>query len=439
MNNKRILICLYSDANFLALSILESLLSKNSYVGVVTDDVEKWKEITGYESFSEFITLRSIATSKQFVIFPFEIFSSKEDLFINNSENLSVIYIGDLLGPRIDLDSNLLMNQTINQIFEKRVGGFATEEVLYPMFVGDVAKTITKWLFSFGPYGNKLLLLGPPVSASIFGEANQKIVNNVNLKYKQSGRPRTLPRNLEKQELPVNLNFALLETYKWLTRTSSQKRLTEKKKERHKHSKYLLPVTLTFLFIFILPLLTIGSSFGVLYLSYKDMLRGKTETVRNKILIAKTLFTVGERVSGVFAYVPGLRGIYRETGFVSRVGRTFVDTAGTAMSLIKISNETFNNVLGDSVYNPSTASQEISNEMNQLYQDTSNLQTLVLDAQKLNVWSAKYLLSKVNFDKVKNYFKQGKVLAANLPSILGKDKRKTYLVLFHRLNRSDII
>ena len=467
MNNKRILICLYSDANFLALSILESLLSKNSYVGVVTDDVEKWKEITahlrknshfsmvdlsnttnlpnfnysifcggfvfknkGYESFSEFITLRSIATSKQFVIFPFEIFSSKEDLFINNSENLSVIYIGDLLGPRIDLDSNLLMNQTINQIFEKRVGGFATEEVLYPMFVGDVAKTITKWLFSFGPYGNKLLLLGPPVSASIFGEANQKIVNNVNLKYKQSGRPRTLPRNLEKQELPVNLNFALLETYKWLTRTSSQKRPTEKKKERHKHSKYLLPVTLTFLFIFILPLLTIGSSFGVLYLSYKDMLRGKTETVRNKILIAKTLFTVGERVSGVFAYVPGLRGIYRETGFVSRVGRTFVDTAGTAMSLIKISNETFNNVLGDSVYNPSTASQEISNEMNQLYQDTSNLQTLVLDAQKLNVWSAKYLLSKVNFDKVKNYFKQGKVLAANLPSILGKDKRKTYLVLF---------
>lgn len=467
MNSQQILVCLYSDANFLALSILESLLSKSFYVVIVTEDTERWRELTvhlkgnsrfsvvdlenttnlqnfsysifcggfifknkGYETFREFMSFKSVAGSKKLAIFPFETFSLKDDRFINNSENLSVVYMGDLLGPRIDLDSNLLMNQTINQIFVKRNVAFTAGEVFYPMFVGHVARVVTKWIFSFGPYGKKLLLMGPSVPSAVFGIANQKIIKDVKLKYNVRGKPRVLPKNLEKQSLSVNLNFILLETYKWIIKTFSRQRMPEKQKEKSKYSKYFLSVTLITLFILALPLLTMSLSFGALYLSYKDIMGGKIETAKNKILKAKRLFAVGEQVSRVFTYIPGLGGIYRETGFMSYVGRRSMDSAGTATSLIKTTNDMFNNILGNAVYDPSVISQEISTEINQLYQDTSAIQALALDAQKSDVWAAKYLLSKVNFDRVKNYFKQGKVLAANLPRILGKDKRTTYLVLF---------
>jgi len=467
MNSQRILVCLYSDANFLALSILESLLSKNTYVVVVTREVDRWGETTvhlkrnphfsvasldnvanlpnfnysifcggfvfkneGYGVFREFITVKNIEGSKRLAIFPFEIFSPGEDRFINASDDLSVIYVGDLLGPRIDSDSDLLMNRTINQIFVKKEVSFSTGEVFYPVFVGDVARAVTKWLFSFGPYGKKILLTGPPMSGTIFGAANQKIINNVKIKYHPRGRLRSLPRNIEKQILSVNLKFALLETYKWLIRTPPQQRGVEKQKEKRKYPKYLLPLILVSLLIFTFPLLAIGLSFGVLYFSYKDFMGGGVEAGTNKIFVARTLFAVGQRASDILTYIPGPGGVYRETGFISYVGKKSMDAAREAVPLIRITNETFNNILGDSVYDPSVASQEISVEMDRLYQNISSMQAQVIDAQKSNVWSAKYLLSKVSFDRVKNYFRQGKVLATNLPSILGKDKRRTYLILF---------
>ena len=44
----RLVINIYSDANFLAVNILENLLSKNCLVNIVTDDVEKWRDLTVY-------------------------------------------------------------------------------------------------------------------------------------------------------------------------------------------------------------------------------------------------------------------------------------------------------------------------------------------------------------------------------------------------------
>ena len=38
----KLLINLYSDANFLAVNILENLLSKNCLVNIVTGDIKKW-------------------------------------------------------------------------------------------------------------------------------------------------------------------------------------------------------------------------------------------------------------------------------------------------------------------------------------------------------------------------------------------------------------
>lgn len=460
------MVCLYSDANFLALNILESLLSKNSFVVVLTTEPKRWTNTTlhlkknprfsvidankvtnlpdfnysifcggfilkklAYPSFREFTSLSAMTSSKRLVIFPFETFSSKEDESINISDDLSVIYMGDLLGPRLDLDSDLLINRVINQMFAKREITLPAREILYPIFVADAARAVTKWLFSFGPYGKKIFLTGSAISSTDFGEANKKIIGDLKFGFVRRGGPRPIPKNTEKQELPANLNFILLLTYKWLAKTPFQKREPEKQKKRPKYPKYFLPILLA-VFIIISPILIIASSLGLVYFSVKDFAGGNTKSATNKILIARTLFAVGQHTSDVFVYLPGIGRIYKETGFVSYVGKKSMDAAGFAVPLVRTVNEAFSNVLGDAVYDPSPASQEIFSEMDHLYKDTSAIQTYVINAQKSNIWAAGYLLSKVDFDKVKNYFKQGEVLAENLPSILGKDQRKTYLVLF---------
>src|SRR6266478_3798596 len=149
--DQKLFVCLFSDSNFLAVNILENLLSKNCVVNVVTDDIKGWKEKTfnivssnrftillrkdfnsksifnysifcggfvnrniGYADLNKFLEIQSTRFSKTIAIFPFEIFDQRLNNALKINDNLSIIYIGDLIGPRIDLESDLLINQCLN-------------------------------------------------------------------------------------------------------------------------------------------------------------------------------------------------------------------------------------------------------------------------------------------------------------------------------------
>lgn len=274
MNTDKILVCLYSDANFLSFSILENLLAKNCYVLVVTDEVEKWEMQTAhinnksrfsfttpnkfsltlsfnyaifcggfinkedaYKDYRSFIENTNIVANKNLAIFPFESFSPKEDASINVNSKLGVVYVGDLLGPRIDLNSNLLMPRIINHILQKREMLVAIGEIFYPVFVAEAAKTVSKWLFSFGPYGKSLFLLSPQVSTSEFFEANQKVIGQIKLKTEKNAERRYVPRNYETRRTATVLSVSLYETYKWLSSVNWSDQPIVKVKNVRRYSK----------------------------------------------------------------------------------------------------------------------------------------------------------------------------------------------------------
>lgn len=218
MNSTKILVCLYSDANFLSVGILENILFKNCYVLIITKDIEKWKSLTehlgnksrfsfikpgelnkpfyfnysffcggfinkedAYKEYSDFSKNDNILATKTLAVFPFESYSAKNDSTINVNGNTGIIYLGDLFGPRIDLMSDLTAPQLINRILHKKEIRLPIGEVVYPVFVADAAKTISKWLFSFGPYGKEIFLLGEQVSSSGFWIANKKFIPDLSL------------------------------------------------------------------------------------------------------------------------------------------------------------------------------------------------------------------------------------------------------------------
>jgi len=122
----------------------------------------------------KFISNKHFGNAKTLALFPFETFSLKTNSKIAISDNAAIIYLGDLLGPRIDLDSDLLLPSLVNEMVIKRSVTLAVGEVFYPIFIADAAKTIVKWLLSFGPYGKDTFLLGRQVSSGDFWKQNLK-------------------------------------------------------------------------------------------------------------------------------------------------------------------------------------------------------------------------------------------------------------------------
>jgi hypothetical protein len=128
MNSEpKLLVCLFSDPNFLAVSILENLLSKNCLVKIVSDDKSLWNERTKYlanhshfsligtneyknlkdfsyavfcggflvkdssnADFKKFISNKNFGNAKTLAIFPFETFSLKNSNGISISDNAGI-------------------------------------------------------------------------------------------------------------------------------------------------------------------------------------------------------------------------------------------------------------------------------------------------------------------------------------------------------------
>lgn len=251
---------------------METLLAKNCYVYVITKDSKNWitktsrinpalftvienpdkiqqlnygyalffsgfmnKENTGDE-YQTFLKLTILSNVKTITLFPFEVFSQDFINKIKNNGNSATIFVGDLLGPRFDFDSDLFVSDRLNEILGKREITLGVGEVFYPLFVSDVAKTIAKWLFSFGPYGKEIFLLGQQVSASIFWKVNEKLVPGIKIEYDNRLPVRTVPKNYEIKYLETDLNFVLTETYKWFNKMTVPRTVRKLLKKRRKEN-----------------------------------------------------------------------------------------------------------------------------------------------------------------------------------------------------------
>ncbi|MCX6704162.1 MAG: hypothetical protein NTZ07_01830, partial [Candidatus Woesebacteria bacterium] len=265
-------VCIFSDANFLALNILENLLSRNCFINIITEDVNNWRDKTmhlsikskfnildiknfafdnhydyaifcggfvnsteAYAEYTGFISLPDINAAKTVVIFPFDVFDRDQVDRIKISNNTAVLFLGDLLGPRIDLDSDLLIARSLSEMLWKRKLTLAVGETFYPIFIADAVRLIIKWLFSFGPYGKVVFVLGSQVSGDTFWSDNQKLIGKLEPKYDTGRSARIIPKGFETEVINSNLGFSLAETYNWLKNNlTSRPTLSEKKNETKK-------------------------------------------------------------------------------------------------------------------------------------------------------------------------------------------------------------
>lgn len=473
LQNKH-LVCLYGEPNFLSINILENLLSNDCYVDIVSDDIDEWSlkvsHITTKSKFSllkcsdivseqefeyavfcgGFTNDKNLTnqlddfkknirnTTKVLYVFPKEKYGI---LNINDpsiSDNVGLVYVSDLLGPRIDLTDNLRISRYIKEMYFSNSLTVPVGEVLHPLFVSDVSRQLVRWLFAFGPFGKEVYVVGSEVSAGNFWQLNSKYFSN--LKYYSKGEItlEKIPRNITKQKIDRSVAFGLEETYKWIgSHLDNYKQLSPTKVVKiikqsnvgNLQKNNVKKISKIALYILIVPIITLVLSLLLTFTSYKLI---KTNGNSSSVLmgISKQVSSVGYYESKILKYIPLVGQIYKETEYLSYIFIKISDTSKNVIPLIKVGNSLVKNILGDVPYSIEDLLGSSPDKLPLIYNDVGLLQAKTLSLKDRGSLLALYVNNKFNFEEYKNYISQFEILFKDLPNILGDNDSKTYLVLF---------
>ncbi len=472
----KLFVCLYSDANFFAVNLLENLLSKNCYVNIFTNEVGAWEKKTQHIAFKskfafvdnkknftesvynyavfvggfiksknafldykKFKSIKGLEMAKIVSLFSLESFDSSMVESMERTSNEAIMFIGDLIGPRIDLDSDLLMPTTLSEILWKRKMTIPVGEVFYPVFIRDAVTKVIKWLFAFGPYGKVTLLLGNQVSASTFWQNNRKFFPELTLNSFSGMSNRKFPKTYEVNRISSDLNFSLDETYTWLKNNwNNQTQRVEKPRKvfKIKSSTNKSPVSnkvrlavLTIILILLFPVATLLVSAGGAFLSYKSLVGGKQSLATNTFLVTRGLASVSKASSRVLEHIPLLGSFYKETAFASVFIEQSSRIAQEAIPVVTDSSQLFKKILGTEVYDSWELSNSLSIKLGRVYEEIKELKDITEAASEKKVILSNKVLAKVSFDKAITIISQTRNLTERLPYLLGQDESKTYLVL----------
>lgn len=472
-SNKVALVTIFSDSNFLSINILESLLAKNCFVNIITEDVAGWQEKTThinnrsrlsvlgikgspqevtsytiivegflrgmpYEAINEIFRKYNLSESKNLIIIPLEKFSFSEDSHFRISENTGIIYVGDIFGPRMDLESDLLAPRLIESVMSDRKITLGVGELIYPVFVPDVARIITKWLFSFGPFGKQTLLIGPQTSGTLFWQDNQSVVGEIKIHYDEKLAARVVPKGLDVRNIQCDLKSTLTETYRWFSKNPPGEKihrpparhLVNQKTKKRTYPKFLKPLLLSILAILTLPLVLLTASAILFFASYQQFLFGRDQGAVNSLLITKTLLVISKGESAVLSFIPVLGRFYKETGFVSGVAVRASDIGIAGIPVAREASTLTGKIFGNQVYDPKGPAQKLTDGLDLISGDISLLQVDAEDGLSKKLLTARALQNKINLEKLKNLALLGKTLSAKLAELTGGGGAKTYLLLF---------
>lgn len=476
--SNKFLICLYSDPNFLAVNILENLIANSCYVNVITSDVDGWRKRTSnialktrFSILSQnsiksetkysysvccigflnkdsaekdlryFIKNRNIKDSKTLLIFPQEVYGLIDSKKLDSFQNIGVVYLSDMIGPRMDFTSNTRIARYLSEAIKSQKFTTPIGETVSPIFVSDAAKQISKWLFSFGPYGKEIFLKGEEMSSQTFWLTLRSVFGDIQHISTQEKIKETIPRNIEKYQLRTDLFFILKETHKWVLtekpniqnathtpKINLSKTLTPPSTKRKKYN--FKPLALSIFTVLLFPLFLLIISSLLTFVSYKQLLKGHSSLTLRLLSITKITSSISYFESRALGYVPFIGRMYKETAYLSDVLIEVSDLGSYAVPLIDTAGTLLSNVLKNNPYSVESLLYDSEEKLRKIYDTTVSIEEKTGQAKNNNIFVSDKISSKINFGFYKNIILQITNMTERLPYILGEYQSKTYLILF---------
>ncbi|MBI3397577.1 DUF4012 domain-containing protein, partial [Candidatus Woesebacteria bacterium] len=364
----------------------------------------------------------------------------------NIPDYLGIVIVGDLFGSR-----SFPKNSVVLKLLDKNAKEFITRNEIdnvYPIFAKIAAKYIFKWLISFGPFGKVTFLSSGAIdtkslvnylennknAVSITDITEEKVVrrfgNKEVVKEKYFKKFKTLLLSLSRK-----YNNELAATARLQTPVVQKKRLLPRVGTASSHWQKTLPIfLLAFSFLLILPyLLVLLSLSNILILGsiYKKVGWNMYETLSQ---ISQKISQVSTAVSKNYYQIPIGGALYKDSLYLNEVSAGVTNINLKGYKLAEDLATLVGNTTNDKKYNLPGYSDNLTTEIDDLFNEISFLQVRLSSASSFSSIFTKDILDIYDITKIKGLLLHARVISNNLPDLLGYKKQKRYLVLFQNNN-----
>ena len=469
------------DRDSIKFSSYDTLLSENiipNYIIFISPSVEPSEQ---YSNQNEQIgitvatTLSEKYLANSVFVFPYsiypdinrEVLRAADDFSQVHSDHSGILFLGELIGPRINLTENRLLSRLAKDI----AGGASVRLPKYnfqinPVYVNDAAKEIIKSLFSFGGVGEKVAIISPPTGLSEIYDGLYKASSSLNFVYTEETVNLPSFSNLsQKFSLPINYKDVFAEIVNWylpqtglivtarkeplvVPQISPEKISNHSKSRASEYASRLkgnlhsfkikefkftkrnkIALLLVSLFL-IFPYLTLVFGGGLLFIVRGQLLAGNTNTAGVANSVASGAFNLSFTESDILLKVPLFGKIYQDSKLLATAGNNTTTLISRGIRVSEIGTAIVDKILTGNGKDISEQARDLSLETDAIYRELSFLESdLQADSGAVGYFTNK-LYSSLPLQEFRDKFEYAADLAKTLPELLGENGRKTYMVLF---------
>jgi len=463
-------ILLFSEANCLAIYLVENLLANRCLIKIFTENAKLWKEKTEHiqtKDFIEYPTKNEKETVcgdyalfvklekesdgnylqetidysvknqiKTFVILPYRNISDF-DSRLELPDTLGLVFVGDLIGPRIDLvDSNPIAKILIG-VYKNKKLPLSGKETLYPVYVGDVSRLITKWLFSFGPYGEATSVLSQETSVAKIANDFSRYIKGADMQPSDlgvgisggGGGNTTIPQWAKRINIKSGLDNIIKAMVEWFLKQGKNNIEKTKRPSSLKKNKLVL-FLLTFMLIF--PVLILLTSLFSLYQVKHFVEGGRISTAKRFLEMSAITSQLAEGQFILYSKIPLLGNMYTQGVNIARTLNSVSSMGKEGALLLNEGSVLVKNVFEGNDFEAFSYSKKLVLRFNSIYESLAFLEG---EMNAANGYWEKLVSNTIrsyglnDVGEIKNLILSAKIVLDKLPDILGAESKKTYLVL----------
>jgi len=476
-------VLLRCDPDGLGISLVEKLLTNFCRIKIYSKEKEKWQKLTSHISQQRFLEITSAPTgridyflfldealdkkvgdyeeaielgrrlkSKNLFVLPYAVLEEKEEEFLKvkrflkqKGGDFGQLFIGDAFGPRMNFEKDNLLSRVLSLAIEGKTLSFSSTEVfLYPILFSEIAGEITRALFSFGPFNEKVALLGQRISLNDFLLKVKKYLPFESTSSEKRDYRRREEDLEERKFLPSKLEIGIAETIQWLNKKEAKeekpifKKVTKLGLRTHKlgvkisQLKVKMKVVLLFLFFLFLlsPFLSFLLSGGSLYLAYQNLNQGKLENTQKYLHLSRLSLTLPENFFAFSSSLPLVGRVFNPFYETSLLMEKADGILERGIVIFKTSQELSSKIFGDEVYEIGDYSDKISLELEALYQESGFFLGEATTQDNYLSPLVKKITFQVNLASLREKILLAKEFSQTIPDLLGEGTPTSYLLLF---------
>lgn len=362
---------------------------------------------------------------------------------ISEQENLeaSVLLIGQLIGPEMDIDKNDVIAQMLKDAASKSsIKVPKLKGNLYPVLIDPVSKEILKILFSFGSQEKEMVVISEPISISRFVELLIKIKPGISCEQDRKGWPLSIPEISKKITLRQNLERVLRKTLVFKKEKEvvhERFQIKQKRRETYKETKvavsggkkWLFGAIALFLLSILLPIVLLVVSATSFSFAKKSLKNKNYSLAQRTLALSKFSSQLADRCLTSTSRIPVVGGITPSANLAKMLIKAS-DLSLRSVSLINTSYELVEEILGEEPYNLASYSEKISLELDYIYKEEGFLVGEANSQKGLTKSIVSKVLTTKGMVNERNRHLLLKDITEQLPELLGEKAPKTYLVLF---------